>query len=147
MTSPIHVDMHREHKSWESEISQWRFDIAQWQKQLAALPATIAAINKRLEEHAESLRKHAGSIRMLEQDVGAHEHKIVEYEMGAKGEELPGLAEKHKLETTRQSQQRETHARLKHLHHEIVTQWQHLMNTLGVDVKAEPSSKLIASKL
>jgi chromosome segregation ATPase len=145
MTSQIHIDMHQQHKLWEAEIDQWRFDIAEWQTQLHALPATLDTLNKRLDEHAEKLRRHAGSIRMLEQDLGAHEHRIAEYEKGASGDELPGLVKKHKLETTRQGQQREAHTRLKQAHHEIMTNWQRLMKTLGVEVKSEESSRSIAS--
>ena len=64
MSSTLHVKMHSEHRTWESEISLWRDDLRAWHQGLAKALSEIRLLDKALEDHAHALRKHASTLRL-----------------------------------------------------------------------------------
>lgn len=130
MTADIHATMHHEHQAWEAENSLWRDDIRAWQHELAQVLASLKDVEGLLNSHGEALRTHAAAIRLWEMESATHEHALVDFEKGASGEELLPMAKKHQTETTKQTQHRDAHERIKHYHHALIARANQLIKAL-----------------
>ena len=130
MTAQIHLEMHQDHRLWESEIKSWRGDIHAWQLECKLAWDQLKALQTAIEKHEETLRQHASAIRLDEERMDTHEHAIAEFEAGGRGTDLPGFVPKHQQEADRQTQQREKHDELKRHHHEFIARWGLLVKTL-----------------
>ena len=139
MTSTAHLNMHGEHRLWESHISQWRDDLRAWQHELAKAQGEIKQLEKALEDHAHTLRTHASTLRLQEQKVDEHEHAIVEYEKGGEGDELVQMARDHSQEAVHHAKQCEDHEQLKRRHHNVIAHWNLLLKSLRDSTEQLPA--------
>lgn len=121
MTS--HLEMHREHRRWQTQNDMWRDDLANWEHEVEAALRALPTVEHILREHLDALRRHAAGIRMNEQDFSAHEHALCQYEHGETGEELIELAKGFDRSAGNISWQKEKHEKLKHRHHALMARW------------------------
>lgn len=138
MTSTTHMDMHNEHRLWESEISLWRDDLRAWQQELANAQGEIKELEKALNDHAQALRTHGSSLRLEEQTFEGHEHAIAEYEKGGEGGELFEMARQHCLEAGHHVEHRRVHEHLKRRHHTVIAHWNLLLKALREPAESTP---------
>ena len=142
MTASTHINMHNEHRFWESEISVWRDDLRAWQHELAKAQGEIKQLEKALDDHAHALRTHGSSLRLEEQTLDSHEHAIVEYEEGGKGNELLEMARQHRKETGNHIEHRRVHEQIKRQHHNVIAHWNLLLKALREPTEcAAPAKK------
>jgi hypothetical protein len=130
MNALDHEQMHREHRLWASEASMWHSDVAAWQSELALAESELPQLTAALAAHGQRLRQHAAAIRVDTLGADEHEHALAEYEQGAAGEMLMGLARQHRQEAERQTHDRRMHEQLKRCHHEVIVQWKLLLRAL-----------------
>jgi hypothetical protein len=114
--------MHQDHKKWVSDNDMWRCDISAWQEEYKKAAADLKEIESALKEYEKALQTHAAAIRLRQQELGAHEHALAEYERGETGGELVGLAKTHEKEAARHAQQHDAHERIKQHHHNVIAQ-------------------------
>ena len=141
MSSTTHMNMHSEHREWESVISAWRDDLRAWQQELAKAQGEIKQLEKSLEDHAELLRLHASTLRLQEQTLDAHEHAIVDYEKGGDGDDLLQMARQHCEEALRHDEHCKAHEQLKRRHHNVIAHWNTLLKVLRGMPKTFPPPK------
>jgi hypothetical protein len=146
MTTTIHDEMHKEHRTWEAEISLWRDDIAVWEKELAETDGDFVRLKKVFDDRAETLRKHAATIRMLEQDSDTHEHALASFEQGGAGDVLVQFAKKHVNESKAQENHRTAHEELKRHHHALMSQWKVFVRTFAAENNREQASSQLDVK-
>jgi hypothetical protein len=122
--------MHQDHTQWTSENDMWRCDIHAWQDEMKKATAELKNVEAALREHEKALQTHAAAIRLREQELGSHEHALVEYERGESGGELIALAKAHEKESAKHAQQRDAHERIKKHHHAALGQMAKLCKAL-----------------
>lgn len=131
MSADIHVEMHHDHRQWESEIRFWRDDIAAWQKEIAQAYNQLKDIEAAVNKHETSLRQHAGSLRTAEERFDSHEHALAEFESGGSGTDLPGYIQKHKSEGETHAKQRADHEDFKRRHYAFMARWRVLVEAIA----------------
>jgi hypothetical protein len=131
------MDMHNEHRFWESEISLWRDDLRAWQQELAKAQGEIKQLEKALEDHGQVLRTHGSTLRLEEQTFEGHEHAIAEYEKGGEGDELFEMARQHTQVAGHHVDHRRAHEQLKRRHHTVIAHWNLLLNALREPAESE----------
>lgn len=138
MTASTHMNMHNEHRFWESEIGLWRDDLRAWQHELAKAQNEIKLLEKAMEDHAHALRTHGSSLRLEEQSFEGHEHAIADYEKGGEGDQLFEMAREHNKEAAHHVEHRAAHERLKRRHHNAIAHWNLLLKALREPAESPP---------
>lgn len=122
--------MHRDHRTWQSDDAFWRDQVREWQQQTSNAVADIGIIRAALQEHEQTLERHAAAIRLYEQESAEHECHLAE----SPAEATTGVAiGQHVGEASRHYEVRERHETLKEAHHTLMARWALLLRALRAE--------------
>jgi len=112
------LNMHQEHRAWESDIKMWNDDVEMWQEEIKSLKSALINIEVLIDNHEAALNKHVNEF--LEHQSTARTH---EQNMGLSADDvvLKGLQELHEMERISHKQLMDNHQLLKSFQHEIMT--------------------------
>lgn len=119
MNKDTDIAMHKEHRSWESDIEMWNYDVELWKEEIKSLKGALINIEVLIEDHEDAVAKHVDVFKQHQTTVRVHEQNI--------GLQLPDsdtLKEQNELhENERISHQLliRRHNQLKYIQHEIMT--------------------------
>jgi hypothetical protein len=125
MAEGTHVDMHKDHRQWASEMAMWREDVNLWEEECRKALAQLSPLEIALRQYAEALDDHRETTQAHEGRLKEHEHALAEFERGKKVDELTllRLAKTHREEAERHGRQRGIHERLKRHHYTMMAHW------------------------
>ena len=126
-----HIQMHREHREWLSDIKTWQDDMVQWQAESRKLSAEVKELESILETHNRALVAHSEAIFAHHQMLAKHEHALSQFERGGPGDELIGCSCAHHEESEKHAQQKTCHETAKQQHRTLISQWEHLHKAIS----------------
>jgi hypothetical protein len=130
MNAASQAQMHREHKDWQSENALWRDQLREWEQQTAKATEELEFVRSVLVKHLESLERHAAAVRLYEQKSMEHEHEIATAVAG-NSPEIPTRTDgKHFDEAADHHQVRLRHEALKRRHHELISRFSLLVQSM-----------------
>ena len=113
------ADMHKEQNEWQSEQSMWKQDLVSWRKQISAAFTELDHLRQILETQHRALAEHEAMINAQQQALLAHEQDMAASEHAGVAW-LESLNQKHDGLSERMAEQRASHEKIKHYHHELM---------------------------
>lgn len=118
MKKQDHLQIHQEHRSWDSDLEMWSLDLKMWDEEVEALDNALAFINEAVQKHEESLMDHLKSLVDHRERLNKHELDI---SVLIEGTSLDAkLLESHTTEAKHHEIYRHAHERLKRYHHTMM---------------------------
>lgn len=113
-----HLQIHHEHKLWDSDLQMWSLDLKMWNEESQALNHALAFINEAVKKHEEALAFHLKSLMEHQDKLHNHEKDITILVEGTPLDTK--LQEEHADEAKRHEVYRDAHERLKRYHHMLM---------------------------
>jgi predicted nucleic acid-binding Zn-ribbon protein len=113
-----HLQMHQEHRTWDSDLQMWSHDLKMWEEEIEALNSALQFINDAIKSHQEALMDHLKALVDHRDRINKHE---VDIKYVRESSKLDGeLLDMHKDETIQHEIQHRAHERIKKYHHTIM---------------------------
>lgn len=125
-TEPLHLEMHRDHQRWLTEIVSWREDIVEWQSELKTILKGLAEFQKTIEAQQQTLAHELELISEFHAALATHERSIAQFEQGTTSDQMIVAARDHYEQSNRQDQLKLTHEATKRWQRSLASQWEHL---------------------
>ena len=119
MESTTHLNMHRDHAIWQSDLSMWTHDLKMWEQEIEGLEQVLSFFEEAVRQHKITLVDH---VRVLAEHKARLQRHEIDLSIVKEGTKLDlELSDEHEAEHLRHKEQRRAHERLKKYHHSVVT--------------------------
>ncbi|MTI38922.1 hypothetical protein [Fulvivirga lutimaris] len=112
MSTSSQLEMHKEHKNWDSDINMWEQDMKMWLDELKALRDALLHVEVFVDNHEDMLNNHSKQFTSHSSELKIHERFM--------GLSDDILKEKHLEESQRHMALAKSHDRLKVYQHTLM---------------------------
>jgi len=130
VTTEQHIEMHKEHREAQTQLTSWLDDIYMWRAENRQAFAWLSKIEAAIHENDVCLQKHSDLIDRQDRHIRQHEHEIVLQEQKHRFDDSTALVDEHDEFSARQIEARSAHASVGEKHRKQLVELKRLLNQI-----------------
>ena len=127
------VEMHSDHRHWNSELAMWEEDISNWRSEHAIAMDLLLQAKAIIAAHEATLGEHEEKLSEVSKAIVRHEKTLAaSLRAGSESDVNNALTDKHEGYHQSMVTQRDAHERIKKHHHMAMAKVELMMKALEV---------------